>query len=196
MLYDIVFNYMLIYHLVYSILFSFSTECILFGLMLDCIIEETTVIVYFSKTEEHKRQQIATGEENKEGGEGRKKKKKVTLVEQLMCAALEKWILVQLLALISFVPLPILLSEIFHKGSLAATSFNFPGTWSETLRPHLQKCWAPRTEENGQHEVNLLTVFRYYENVDPQYLKLDIQKLTCSVFLLQKPCFVICIAIL
>lgn len=76
MLYDIVFNYMLIYHLVYSILFSFSTECILFGLMLDCIIEETTVIVYFSKTEEHKRQQIATGEENKEGGEGRKKKKK------------------------------------------------------------------------------------------------------------------------
>lgn len=194
MLYDLVFNYMLSYHLVYSILFSFSTECILFDLMLDCIIEETTVTVYFSKTKEHKRQQIATGEEYG-GGREEEKKKRVTLAEQLMCAALEKWILVQLLALISFVPLPILLSEIFHKGSLAA-SFNFPGTWSETLRPHLQKCWAPRTEENGQHEVNLLTVFRYYENVDPQYLKLDIQKLTSSVFMLQKPCFVICIAIL
>lgn len=178
---------MLIYHLIYSILFSFSTECTWFGLMSDCIIEEATVTMYFSKTEE----QIATGEENK----GRGKKKKVTLAEQLMCAALEKWILVQLLALISFVPLPILLSKIFHKGSLAA-SFNFPGTWSETLRPHLQKCWAPRTEENGQHEVNLLTVFRYYEKVDPQYLKLGIQKLTGSVFMLQKPCFVICIGIL
>lgn len=98
-------------------------------------------------------------------------------------------------ALISFVTLPILLSKIFHIGPQAA-SFNFPGTWSETLRPHLQKCWAPATEGNGQHEVNFLTDFRYDDEVGPQYLKRDTQKLTISVFTLQKPCFAIWISVL
>jgi len=54
-----------------------------------------------------------------------------------MCAALEKLILVQFLALISFVTLPILLSQIFREGSLAASS-NFPGSWFETLRLQLR----------------------------------------------------------
>lgn len=66
MQYDTVFNYMSVYHLVHSILFSFSTEHSCFGHMSGCTVEETTVTLCFSKAAEHKRQQIAKGEENKE----------------------------------------------------------------------------------------------------------------------------------
>lgn len=186
MQHDIAFSCILVYHLVDSILFLFGIEHTCFGLMSDCTVVETTVILCFSKAVGHKRQQIATGKKKYREG----KRSHIGRAADVCCPGE-----MNSGALISSVTLPSLLSKIFHVGPRAA-SFNFPGTWSETPRPHLQKCWAPATEGNGQREVSFRTDFRCDVEVGPQYLKWDTQKLTNGAFTLQKPCFVIWFSVL
>lgn len=102
-------------------------------------------------------------------------------------------------ALISFVTLPILLSKIFHIGPQAA-SFNFPGTWSETLRPHLQKCWAPASwrERSAWSELfNRFQIWWWSGSSIPEtrYPKIDYQCLYITKILLCNLDFCIVISV-